>query len=148
MIWWSLLVFTLWQNNGMETHRLSVIIQNKQPCPTNTSMLQWMMLWLCCSISPEGCMEFRHVKSSDLSNLQPSIKEELPGISGLLTQVCRKFGTETKSQRTGKKINMQWHSKKNVHGSTSYTFYWYQTYFSGFHINFGKNKAIADFELH
>jgi len=52
-------------------------------------------------------MEFRHVKSSDLSNLQPSIKEELPGISGLLTQVCRKFGTETKSQRTGKKINMQ-----------------------------------------
>lgn len=43
-------------------------------------------------------MKTRLIKSSYLNNLQPSIKEELLGISGLLTQVFRKFGRDTKSQ--------------------------------------------------
>lgn len=45
-------------------------------------------------------MKTRLSKSSYLNNLQPSIKEELLGISGLLIQVFRKFGKDTKSQRT------------------------------------------------
>lgn len=104
MIWWSLLAFTPHWNNEVEMHRLSVITQNRQPYPTNIFKLQWLMLWLYSSIRPGGCMEFRHVKSSDLSNLQPRIEEERDGISGLLIEVFRKFGTEAKSQRTGRNL--------------------------------------------
>lgn len=40
-------------------------------------------------------MKIRHIKSSDFNNLQ-STKEELTGISDLLIQFFRNFGTETK----------------------------------------------------
>lgn len=67
-------------------------------------------------------MKIRHVKSSDLNNLQPSIKEELAGISGLRTQVFIKFGTNTKSQGTGRNLMCN-DTLKKAHGSTVYTSY-------------------------
>lgn len=45
-------------------------------------------------------MTTRLIKSSYFNNLQPSIKEELLGISGLLIQIFQKFGRDAKSQRT------------------------------------------------
>lgn len=61
-------------------------------------------------------MKISHVKSSDLNNLQPSIKEELAGISGLLIQVFRKFGTDTKFQRTGRNLTCN-DTLKKIHRS-------------------------------
>lgn len=59
-------------------------------------------------------MKTRLIKSSYLNNLQPSIKEELLGISGLPTQVFRKFGRDTKSQGTVKHAMILFQKYKGV----------------------------------